>query len=167
MYAAIIYRTCSGSCERYAKLLSEELGIPAFRLGRDKVRTDLKVVYIGWLFAGKIVGFKSAVKKFNIGAVVQVGMSPVTEESEAKGRSSNPVSADVPLFSLQGGFDMRKLPFYYRLIMKPITASIAEKLEAKSSLTEQEKATLSMAKNGVGEPASWDVSDIVEWCRAH
>lgn len=167
MYSAIIYSSLTGSCEKYAKLLSDELGIPAFRFGVDKVSTNLKVIYIGWLCAGKIKGYRKASKRFNIGAVVQVGMSPVSAETEIAGRAANSVSPDVPLFCLQGGFNMSKLPFYVRPVMKSINRSTLEKLGKKPVLNEQEKALMKMASDGVGEPADWDVSDIVEWCRAH
>lgn len=167
MYSAVVYSSCTGSCRRYAELISKELSVPAIAVNKAKNISELKVVYVGWLMAGKISKLKGASKKLNIGAVVQVGMSPVTEESEAKGRAENDINPNVPLFTLQGGFNMKKLPLYYRPIMKLVNKGIAEKLEAKGELNEQEKATLSMAKNGFGEPASWCVDDIVEWCRAH
>lgn len=167
MYSAIVYNSLTGSCRRYAELLSEELSIPCIPVNKAKDLKELKVVYIGWLMAGGIKGFKSASKKLNIGAVVQVGMSPVTEESEAKGRAKNDINPNVPLFSLQGGFNMKKLPLYFRPIMKAINKKIAKGLSCKSELTAQEQATLNMAQNGVGEPASWCVDDIVQWCRAH
>lgn len=167
MFSAIVYSSCTGSCRRYAEILSSELGIPALPIEKARIGRDDRIIYIGWLMAGKIKGYKKALEKFNIGAVAQVGMSPATTESEEQGRKNNPVSVDIPLFTLQGAFDIKKLPLPYRLIMKAVTKSIAEKLGAKAELTEQEKATLKMARDGAGEPAAWCVSDIVEWCRVH
>ena len=167
MYSAVLYASATGSCRRYAEMISAALGIPAVTKEQMPKVYGEKILYVGWLCAGKIKGYKRASERYNIGAVVQVGMSPVTTESEALGRKKNSVPADVPLFCLQGGLDMKKLPPVYRWIMKPVTKSIAKSLAAKTELSEQEKATLEMAQTGYGEPAEWCVDDIVAWCKAH
>lgn len=167
MFSAVVYSSRTGSCKRYAERISEKLSIPSYELGKEKESIDGKIVYIGWLFGGKIVGYEKAAEKYNIGAVVQVGMGAVTDGSEADGRAKNDIDADIPLFCQQGGFNIKKLPPHLRLIMKPMNKDIARKLKAKGELNEQEQATLKMAETGEGEPASWCVCDIVEWCKAH
>ena len=167
MFSAVVYNSCTGSCKKYAELISKELSIPAYELGKEIIGENGKIVYIGWLFAGKIMGYEKAAEKYKIGAVVQVGMAPVNEGSEAAGRAKNDIDADVPLFCQQGGFNLKKLPLHFRLIMKLKNKEIAARLKAKAELNEQEKATLKMAETGIGEPASWCVCDIVEWCKAH
>lgn len=169
MFSAIIYNSCTGSCKRYAELISKELSIPAVDLKKASGVSG-KVLYIGWLMAGSIMGYKKAKEKYSVAAVAQVGMAPVTESSEAQGRQNNDISPDVPLFCLQGGFDINKLPLHFRLMMKLMNKNIAEKLRAKAEKTElnaQEKATLKMAETGVGEPAAWNIDDVIEWCKAH
>ncbi len=167
MFSAVVYSSCTGSCKKYAELVSESLNIPAFELGKAKLCAEGKVLYIGWLFAGKIKGCDKAFDLYNVGAVAQVGMGPVDNNSEKEGRKNNGIDASIPLFCLQGGLNMKKLPLLLRLLMIPVTKSIADKLSKKEELTEQEKATLKMAQTGEGEPASWDVSDVVAWCKAH
>lgn len=76
MFSAIVYKSTTGSCKKYADLLSARLHIPAFPLGKEYIPADTKIIYVGWLFAGKIMGYDKAAKKYDIGAVVQVGMSP-------------------------------------------------------------------------------------------
>ena len=74
MFSAIVYKSTTGSCKKYADLLSARLHIPAFPLGKEYIPADTKIIYVGWLFAGKIMGYDKAAKKYDIGAVVQVGM---------------------------------------------------------------------------------------------
>lgn len=167
MFSAVVYSSNTGSCKKYAELISEELSIPSFELGKHKNISDGKVVYIGWLCAGKIKGLGRARQFLNIGAVVQVGMAPVKPETESESRKKNAVDPAVPLFCLQGALDLSKLSLPVRLIMKKICEQIAEEISELPNPNAQELATLKMAVDGVGEPASWDVSDVIEWCSAH
>ncbi len=167
MFSAIVYNSCTGSCQRYAEKLSAQLHIPAFKLGKEHIRYGTKIIYVGWAFAGKIVGYDKVTQKYNVGAVVQVGMSPTYDKLVEIGREKNNIGPDVPLFMRQGGFYMDKLPLPFKLIMKIKTKDIAKRYEGKENLTAQEKATYKMASTGNGDPACWCVKDIVEWCSAN
>lgn len=167
MYSAVVYNSTTGSCKRYAQMISAKMSIPALDLKNAYVRDGGKIIFVGWLFAGKITGLEKAMKKFNVGAVVQVGMGPVSEKSESIAREKNGINPEIPVFCKQGAFDIKKLPLHFRLIMKIKNKEIADRLNKKGNLNEQEKATLKMAETGKGEPAFWDVSDIIEWCKAH
>ncbi len=167
MFSAIVYKSTTGSCKRYAELLSARLHIPAFPLGKEYIPADTKIIFVGWLFAGKIMGYEKAEKKYDIGAVVQVGMSPASAKSEETGRKKNAISPDVPLFTRQGGFDINKLPPHFRFLMKIKNKEIAARFEGKTDLTDAQKATYKMASTGVGEPPCWCVDDIVKWCEQH
>lgn len=165
MFSAIIYNSLTGSGEKYAKLLSAALHIPAKPMG-DYVRPDGQVIYIGWTFAGKIVGYKKTTAKYDVGAVVQVGMAGGGENSAEVAAAQNKIPSCVKVFSVQGGFYMDKLPLPLRLIMKLKNKQIAEGLKKKPSLSDREQALLTMASTGTGEPAGWDVDEIVAWCTA-
>lgn len=163
MISAIVYNSLTGSCQKYANLLSARLHAPAFPLKNAPVRSDGKIIYIGWLFAGKIVGLKKAAKKFDIAAVVQVGMAPVGPGSDEICREMNSVPADTAVFCRQGAFNMGGLPLPFRLIMKLKNKDIVSKLQAKGQLNAQEQALYTMASTGVGQPADWNVDDIAAW----
>lgn len=167
MFSAVVYNSCTGSCKKYAELISDQLGIPAVEFGKARVAGEGKVIYIGWLFAGKIKDLDKASDMYDIGAVVQVGMGAVYENSEKAAREKNSIKAETPLFCLQGGFNLAKLPLPLRVIMKIKNKEIVSRLMAKPELNAQEKATLKMAQTGVGEPAEWCVDDVVAWCKAH
>lgn len=54
---AIIYTTNTGSTGRYAKLLENKTGIPAYSLAeaKKKVAVGAKIIYLGWILAGAVL----------------------------------------------------------------------------------------------------------------
>lgn len=165
MLSAIVYSSATGSSEKYAKLLSAALHVPAMPASKCPVRKDGEIMYIGWAMAGKVVGYEKAAKKYNITAIVQVGMSPVTEKLLSDVREKNAVPEDVAVFAKQGAFDMGAIALPYRPVMKLINKKLVKILSQKPNRTAEEEATYQMALNGKGQPASWDVSDILAWAK--
>lgn len=72
----IIYTTNTGSTERYAKLLSNQTGMPAYSLAeaKKKIRMGTEIIYLGWIMAGSIKGYADAAKRYKICAACAVGM---------------------------------------------------------------------------------------------
>ncbi len=168
MMNAIVYNSATGSCERYAKELSRALHIPCHPLDQAPARSDAKVIFVSWVMAGMVVGYKKAAKKLNVAAVVPVGMAPISEDGAKAARAKNAIPEDVAVFCKQGAFHMAKLPAPLRLIMKLKVKDIQKQLEAsraKAPLNPQAQALYRMVTTGEGEPASWDVSDIVSWAK--
>ncbi len=163
MIAGIIYNSKTGSCEKIARDVAQALGVSAAPMGAAAPAG--KVIYVGWTLAAGVVGLKKAMEKYDIAAVVQVGMGAVTDESAAFARKSNNIPDSIAVFSKQGGFHIKKLPLHFRLIMSLKDKEIVSRLMSKGELNMQERATLHMASTGDGEPASWDVSDIVAWAK--
>ena len=167
MIAAIVYNSATGSCERYAKELSRTLHLPAYPVNKAPTRSDGQFIFVSWVMAGGLVGYKKAVKDLDIAAVVAVGMAPASEKTVQSIREKCCIPEHVGVFSVQGAFHLNKLSAPMKLIMKWKTKDIAKQLDKKKaatgSLTEQEQALYKMAATGEGEPASWDVSEIVDW----
>ena len=165
MINAIVYSSCTGSCKKYAQMMSEATDLPAYSLKEFRQQKNKRpIVYVGWLFGGMIMGLSKARLAGRVKAVCQVGMGPETPALEGIARKKNCIPfKKTPVFYFQGAFNINKLPLPLRLIMKKKTVEIAEGLERKGSLSEQEKATLAMAKNGVGDPAAWDISKFAAW----
>ena len=168
MITAIIYNSETGSCERYARELSRALHLPCEPLHKHHVRTDGKVIYVGWVMAGKVVGYEKAAKTLDIAAVVAVDMSPVTPKLVAEGRVKNKLPANAEYFVLQGGFNIHKLNAPMRAVMTLMDKKIARMLQAKqakTALNAQEQATQNMALTGQGEPAAWNCDEIIAWAK--
>ena len=109
MIRAIIYTSNTGSTERYARLLAEQTGLPVCSLAEAKntVPTGTEVVYLGWITAGTVKGYGGAAKRYQIRAVCAVGIGRTGTQTESV-RKKAAVPADIPLFTLQGNFNVRK-----------------------------------------------------------
>ena len=171
MIDAIVYSSLSGSCEEYAHRMSAALHVPFFTEQSHICPIGRKVVYIGWLLAGKVVGLNKAKERYNVVGVVSVGMGAPAANAEEVCRKKNGLGADVAVFPLQGRFDLKRLPLPYRLIMKVKIKDIAKRLNAKAAkttLTPAEQACLTMATVGRGEPATWDgIKAAIDWVEAN
>ena len=167
MISAILYKSSTGSCERYAREMSRKLAIPSYPVDRCPLPKGMEVVYIGWLMNGKVTGLEKARRRYEVRAVVQVGMSPPDDAMAAQCRKKNDLGERMPVFTLQGAFHMEKLPPLLRMVMKKVNPGIVKRLEQKGSLTDAERATLTMARSGEGEPATWDgIQKTVDWVKA-
>ena len=167
MISAIVYKSATGSCERYAREMSRKLALPAYPVDGCPLPKGMEVVFIGWLMNGAVQGLKKAQKNYQVKAVVQVGMSPATPKSEAACREKNGLDTSIAVFTVQGAFHMKKLSLPMQLIMKVVNRSIVQRLEGKGQLNAGEQATLAMASTGEGEPATWDgIQPAVDWVQA-
>ncbi|MBR1456492.1 MAG: hypothetical protein IJ594_04955 [Oscillospiraceae bacterium] len=169
MIKAILYNTQTGSCKRYAEELSRTLVLPVYSVDDHPAIADGEVIYVSWVMAGSVVGYAKVKKQVPVAAVCAVGMAPAGPYGVKAGREKNKVPASVGYFCLQGGFNINKLPLPMKLIMQWKVKDIAKRLEskrAKTPLSAQEQATYVMATRGQGEPASWDVSEVVAWARS-
>lgn len=128
----IIYKSNTGYTEQYAKLLSEQLGLPCYKLGSvPECHKGRDAIYLGWLFAGNIVGYKTASKKYHLRCVCGVGMGPPVPELVPGFRDKMGIPDSVQVFYLQGGFDINKLKGPMKLIMKVKCKEIAGRLNVR------------------------------------
>ncbi|MBQ9947413.1 MAG: flavodoxin domain-containing protein [Oscillospiraceae bacterium] len=106
---AIVYESNTGFTERYAKILSKKIGVPAYTLSEAKksVQKGEEIIFMGWVFANKISGLDKAKKQWNIIAAAAVGMNPKTDKNTEIVREANKL--EIPLFYLWGGLDNNKL----------------------------------------------------------
>ena len=102
MIDAIVYSSLSGSCEEYAHRMSAALHVPFFTEQSHICPIGRKVVYIGWLLAGKVVGLNKAKERYNVVGVVSVGMGAPAANAEEVCRKKNGLGADIAVFPLQG-----------------------------------------------------------------
>ena len=136
---AIIYTTNTGSTEQYAKLLAQKTGLPAYSLAEAKKRVfaGAEVVYLGWIMAGSVKGYAAAAKHYRVCAVCGVGMGQTGTQTESV-RKKSAIPANIPLFTLQGNFDVKKLHGVYRLMMEIMVKTAGKALVEKSDRTSEE-----------------------------
>ena len=115
---AIVYVSETGHTKRYAEMLGEKTGLPVYALSEAEktLPRGTEVIYLGWLFASKIKGYKKAAKRFCICAVCAVGLCD-TGTALPETRRANAIPEKLPLFTLQGGMDKTCLGGLHRFMI--------------------------------------------------
>lgn len=146
---AIVYNSNAGHTARYASLLSENTGIPCYSMETAKLKVEKgeKVLYLGWLMAGIVKGYKKAAKHYDVVMTLGVGMTPPTDKERARLAKQNGI--DISKFDmLLGGFDIKKLSGGYKFMMGCMAKFIKKGIAEKPDATADEKLMLDMAVNG-------------------
>lgn len=164
---AIIYTTNTGSTESYAKLLAQKAGLPAYSFteAKDAVPEGAEVIYLGWIMAGAVKGYTKAAKRYHIRAVCAVGMGQTGTQTDNT-RKKSAISADIPLFTLQGNFDVKKLHGVYRLMMEIMVKTVGKALAEKSDRTPEEDDMLDMMLHGGERVKAENLSAVLDWFSA-
>ena len=164
---AIIYTTNTGSTERYAKLLAQETGLSAYSLTEAKkvVPARADVIYLGWVSAGAVKGYTKAAKRYHIRAVCAVGMGQTGTQTDDV-RKKSAISADIPLFTLQGNFDVKKLHGVYRPMMEIMVKTVGKALAEKSDRTPEEDDMLDMMRCGGERVKEENLGAVLDWFSA-
>lgn len=157
---AIVYTSNAGHAKEYAELLANETGLPVYEL-KDATAALAKgseIIYLGWVMAGTVKGYKKASGYFDIKALCSVGMSSgETQENDI--RKANTIPADLPLFTLQGGLEPEKLHGIY----KPMMQAAKKGLEDKKDRTPEDDEMLELMINGGSRVSKDKLKDILGW----
>lgn len=161
---AIVYTSNSGYTAHYASLLGEATGLAVYSLkGSDCPKAGSEIIYLGWLMAGGVKGAKKALARYHVRALCAVGMGvPGTQPPESITKQ-NKLPEDLPVFYLQGGFDINKLHGIYKLMMSAMSRGAGKKLAEKSDRTPEEDEMLDMMQNGGDCVKVENLQSIVEW----
>lgn len=112
--------------------------------------------------AAQVKGYKAAAKKYKIKAVCAVGMERTgTRTEQIREKTSVPVA--IPLFTLQGNFDVKKLRGIYRLMMNLIVKMVIKKLGAKTDRTQQENEMLEIMLHGGEKVCAENLGEVISW----
>ena len=164
---AMIYTTNTGSAEHYAKLLAQKTGLPVYSLAEAKkqVFAGAEVIYLGWIMAGSVKGYAEAAKRYRVCAVCAVGMGQTGTQTDSV-RKKSAVPADIPLFTLQGNFDVKKLHGIYRLMMEIMVKTAGKALAEKKDRTPDEDDMLDMMLHGGERVKAENLSAVLDWFSA-
>ena len=160
MIQAIVYTSNTGSTERYAKLLGHETDLPAYSLEEAKkvLKSGAQIIYLGWIMAGTIQGYREAEKRYQISMVSAVGMEPAgTQLREI--REKNQLPETVQLYTLQGGY------LIHKLMMLMVTSTAGKALAEKIDRTPEEDDLLELMKHGGSRVSIENLSAPIQWCR--
>ena len=164
---AIIYTTNTGSTAQYAKMLAEKTGLQAFSMeeAKSKVEAGSEIIYLGWIMAAQVKGCKEAAKKYKIRAICAVGMEKTgTRTEEIRGKTCVP--AEIPLFTLQGNFNVKKLHGLYRIMMNMMVKMVTKQLGAKAERTQRENEMLEIMLHGGENVREENLKSILDYYKS-
>ncbi len=157
---AIVYTSNTGYTARYAEMLSAKTGLPAYTLAQSKISVSKgeAVIYMGWLMAGSVKGYKKAAKLYDVAAVCGVGLGPNGSQLEQV-RKSIGASHTLPLFTLQGGMDREKLTGINKFMIN----MLVKMLSGKKDRTADDEAQLKLILKGGDYVKEENLSEVMEW----
>lgn len=157
---AIVYESNAGSTKRYAKMLGTLLNLPVYERKEAKAALlkGTKIIYLGWVMAGKIKGYAEALKVYEISAVCAVGMAE-TNTKETEIREKNNVSSHVEVFTLQGNFNVDTLHGVFKVMMKTIKKALTK----KSNRTEEEQQMFEQMTSENDYVCEENLQSIISW----
>ena len=161
---AIVYTSNTGYTRQYAGLLGEKTGLPVYTLkeAETKLSPGESIVYLGWLMAGNIQGYAKAARRYRVEAVCGVGMGATGSQMQDL-RKTNKLPETLPVFTLQGGFDLSRLRGIYRLMMTVMVKTAGKGLENKTDRTSDEDAMLELMLHGGSRVSEENLADVLAW----
>ena len=164
---AIIYTSNTGSTQRYAKLLAQETGLPAYSLteAAKSVPNGVEIIYLGWIAAGSVKGFANAAKIYRVRAVCAVGMGQTGTQTDSV-RKKSAIPTCIPLFTLQGNFNVKRLHGVYRFMMEIMVRTAGKSLAAKADRTPDEDDMLDMMLHGGERVRAENLNAVLSWYNA-
>ena len=161
---AIVYTSNTGYTRQYAVLLGEKTGLPVYSLeeAASKLPCGNCVIYLGWLMAGKVQGYAKAAKRYQIAAVCGVGMGTTGSQMQDL-HKANALPADLPVFTLQGGFDLTRLRGIYKMMMTVMARTVGKGLADKKDRSPEEDDMLDLMLHGGSRVRKENLTAVWEW----
>ena len=115
--------------------------------------------------AGSVKCYAEAAKRYQVRAVCGVGMGQTGTQTDSV-RKKSAISADIPLFTLQGNFDVKKLHGVYRLMMEIMVKTAGKGLAEKKDRTPEEDDMLDMMLHGGERVKEENLGAVLDWYSA-
>lgn len=158
--AAIVYTSNTGHTRKYALLLGEQIGLPVYSL--DEANAQLSggspAIYLGWIHASHVKGYSGAAKRFSVCAVCGVGLCD-TGTLITEVRKATSIPEDIPLFTLQGGFDRSKLKGVDKLMITLLTKGLA----SQKQRSDQDERMLELLSKDANYVSTENLAGILQW----
>ena len=159
---AIVYTSEAGHTKAYAELLGGRLGLPVYARGAAECARGAEIIYLGWLMGGFIKGYAKAKRRYTVRAVCGVGMSG-DDSQRAEVQKVNRIPDALPLFLLQGGFELDKLHGIYKMMMRTMKNTAGKAIAGKADRTPGEDEMLELLTRGGNRVSEENLKEILLW----
>lgn len=142
----IIYGSQYGTTKKYAEELSKRTNIKAISFKDVKeINHYDKIIYLGGLYAGGVLGMSSTLKKLDDIAnktiiLITVGLADPTDKENINNIRNNmkrqikqEIFERAKIFHLRGGIDYTKLNFTHKTMMKLLYNAVKKLPEEKKT----------------------------------
>ena len=159
---AIVYSSNTGHTRKYALLLGEQIGLPAYSLEEagSQLSGGSPVIYLGWLHASHVKGYAKAARRFDLRAVCAVGLCDTGTLTDQV-RKATSIPEGIPLFTLQGGIDRSRLKGMDKLMI----SMLAKGLASQKQRSAQEERMLELLSRDESYVSLENLSEVLRWCR--
>ena len=159
----IVYQSLSGHTRAYAKLLGAALGLRAYDVKEaGQLAKGAQIIYLGWLRAGEVMGYKKAAARFQVACLCGVGMAGPGMDQVSDMKKRNPLG-ELPVYYLQGGLEMDKLKGPYKWMLDMLKKSMLKSLAAKANRTPEEDDMLDLIQKGGSRVDEKNLAPIIAW----
>ena len=168
---AIVYTSNTGNTGQYAQMLAARTGLPVYSAkdAETALSQGASVIYMGWIRASVIVGYREAAARYAIVCVLAVGMGE-TGGQLVELRRKNGLAESLPMFTMQGGLFPSKLRGMNAFMINFSRRKAIKVLKAERKRTEAQNAMLIMLSKGASfvqekhlqKPLFWLQSQGVE-----
>ena len=157
---AIVYTSNTGHTAEYARILREKTGLPVYDLSEaaKHISNGTEIIYLGWLFANGIKGYKKAAKKYKVSAICAVGLCE-TGTALDDVRKANALPEEIPLFTMQGGMDKSRLRGINKLMINMLTKG----LSSQNERSESDGRMLYLVTHNANYVSEENTSAFMEW----
>lgn len=161
---AIVYTSNTGHTAAYAEILGRKTGLPVYTLdhARKVLQKGTPIIYMGWLFANSLKGYRRAAKRFDIRAVCGVGLCDTGCLLEEVRRSIS-LSQQIPLFTMQGGMDKTRLHGVNRWMI----GMLMRMLRAKKDRTQDDERMLTLLETDANYVDEKHTDAFMKWYSAN
>lgn len=163
---AIIYTTNTGSTRQYAKLLAQETGLPAYSFAEAKngslLVQRLSILAGLWPVRSRAM---SGLRR-NTRYALSAASAWENRNTDRQRAEKSVIPANIPLFTLQGNFNVKKLHGIYRFMMEIMVKTVGKGLAEKSDCTPEENDMQDMMFRGGERVKAENLSAILDWYRA-
>lgn len=165
MIKAIVYQSDTGFTKKYAMMLMEKTGLPSITLQEAKkvLQSKDQIIYLGWVLANTISGYKKANRKYLIRAIGAVGLAESGEEYQEVLKKQNK-TAGKPLFYMTGGLDKSKQKGIKKFMFSMFVKYTVQKINKKeiSEITDEETKNIYCLQHGCDFVSLENLQDFIK-----